>query len=151
MSTPKVLDLEVDVATMRRRLDALEARFLGAVDDLGGPQPLFSIYSHLVLEGLSPSKESAALMQSCALLLTPRNLLDLARLTGDIFPWRPFLAALDLLEVTGHDVGESIAWVEACAEDLMKAQGLGVLRIADVLHSPVGPLHELRQYALSKR
>lgn len=150
MSTLRSLDLEVDLATLRRRLDALEARFLGAVDDLGGPQPLFALYSHLIFDGLSPSKESAALMQSCSLMLTPRNLLDLSRLTGDMFPWRPFLAALDLLEVTGYAVGDSVAWVEACAEDLLKAQGLGVLRLADVLRSPVGPLHELKQIALSK-
>lgn len=151
MSSLRMLDLEVDVATMRRRIDTLETRFLGRVDDLEGPQPLFTVYSHLIFDGLTPSKETAALMQSCSLLLTPRNLLDLSRLTGDMFPWRPFLAALDLLAVTGFDIGQSAEWVEACAEDLMKAQGLGVLRVADVIRSPVGPLHELRRYALSKK
>ncbi len=150
MSILKTLDLEVDLATMKRRLDLLEARFLGAVDDLGGPQPLFTLYTHLIFDGIQPSKETAAMMQSCSLLLTPRNLLDLTRLTGDMFPWRPFLAALDLLEATGHSVGDSVLWVEACALDLMHAQGLGALRIADVIKSPVGPLHELRRFALSK-
>lgn len=149
MTNSRTIDLEVDVATLRRRLDALEVQFTGNVDGFPGPQPLFFLYSHLLLSGLQPSKDSAALMQSCALLLTPRILLDLARLTGDMFPWRPFLGALDRLQVTGHDVQAATAWVESCARDLLKAQGLGILRIEDVLRSPVGPLHNLKQIALS--
>lgn len=147
MSYNRLIDLEVDLATLKRRLEALEVRFLGAVDDLGGPQPLFGLYSHLLLSGLQPTTEAAALMQGVALFLTPRNLLDLARLTGDMFPWRPFLASLDLLAVTGHDVEEATAWIEACAQDLLRAQGLQDLCLEDVLRSPVGPAQELRQHA----
>lgn len=151
MTLLRTIDLEVDLATMKKRLEALEARVLGSVDSLHGPHPLFLVYSHLLFDGLTPSKESAALMQSCALLLTPRNLLDLGRMTSDMFPWRPFLAALDLLQVTGHSVEKATEWVISCATDLLKAQGLGMLRVEDVLRSPVGPLQELKQFALSEK
>lgn len=151
MTSSRLVDLEVDVATLRRRLDAVEIRLTGSVHDLHGPQPLFGIYSHLLFNGLDLSTDTAALMQSCALLLTPRTLLDLARLTGDMFPWRPFLCALDLLEARGHDVHDAITWVEDCARDLLRAQGLGILKLEDVLRSPVGPLHNLQEIALSER
>lgn len=151
MTTARVLELEVEVATLRRRMDSLEAKFLGAVDDLQGPQPLFAVYSHLLLDGIQPGAEAAALLSSCALLLNPRNLLDLGRMTADPFPWRPFLTALDLLEVTGHDVHDAVLWVQGCAEELLAAQGLGILRVEDVLRSPVGPLSELKRFALSER
>lgn len=151
MSTSRIIDLEVEVYTLRRRIGALEARIFGGVDELEGPNPLFQVYTHLQCSGVQPDEDAAALLRACTLLLTPRNLMDLGRMTGDPFPWRPFLAALDLLEVTGHDVAASSQWVQGCAEDLMRAQGLEMLRVEDVIRSPAGPLHELRRFALSKR
>lgn len=151
MTILRMIDVEVDLATLRQRLEILETRILGSIDGLDGPQPLFSIYSHLQFDGITPSQESAALMQSCSLLLTPRNLLDLGRMTDDMFPWRPFLAALDLLEATGYNVSAATKWVQRCAEQLLIAQGLGVLRVEDVLKSPVGPVQELKHFALSEK
>lgn len=151
MKFSRLVDLEVDVATLRRRLDALEARVTGSVNDLPGAHPVFRVYTHLLLSGLEATEESAALLRSCALLLTPRILLDLGRLTNDMFPWRPFLTALDLLELSGLEVHDAVAWVEGCAGDLLRAQGLGMLRIEDVLRSPVGPLHNMQEFALSGR
>lgn len=151
MSTQRLLDLEVEVATLRRRLDRLEGTFTGAVDDVSGPRPLFAVYSHLICDGISCTAESAALMRSCAMLLTPRNLLDLGRMIEDPFPWRPFLLALDHLEVAGFAVDDAVEWVEECAEDLLRAQGLEMLEVEDVLRTPMGPLHELHRTALSNR
>lgn len=150
MTFSRLVDLEVDVATLRRRLDTLEARITGTVGDLPGPHPAFRIYTHLLLTGLVPSADSAALMRSCVLMMTPRTLLDLGRLTSDLFPWRPFLGALDQLQAAGHDVHEATTWLEECAHDLMRAQGLGILTVGDVVHSPVGPLHNVRKIALSE-
>lgn len=151
MTYSRMLDIEVDLATMRRRVDALEAHFLGSVSELSGPQPLFDTYAHLVLDGLTPGSDSAASMRSCAMLLSPRALLDLGRMTGDMFPWRPFLAALDVLKATGYDVDDALTWLEGTIQELLRAQGLSKLRIEDVLHSPVGPIHRLRRFALSGR
>lgn len=146
-----MIDLEVDVATLRRRIDVLEARAYGRVDDLPGPQPLFDLYAHLLLDGIQPSEEMAAVLRSCLLLMSPRLLLDLARMTGDMFPWRPFLAAADLLSVTGYDMEEPTTWLEGCVQELLRAQGLRMLRIEDVLRSPAGPVHLLKKFALSER
>lgn len=150
MTYSRMIDLEVDVATLRRRIDALEARVYGRVDELDGPQPLFDAYSHLLLDGVQPNEESAAMLRTCILFMSPRTLLDLGRLTGDMFPWRPFLAAADLLHVTGFDMSESTTWLEDCAAALLRAQGLTMLRIEDVLRSPVGPIHLLKRFALSE-
>ena len=149
MSNSRVLDLEVEVATLRRRIGALEARIFGKVSDGPSAHPLFSIYSHLLCDGVTQSPESAALLRSVGLLLTPRSLLDLGRMAEDPFPWRPFLLALDLMETAGEDVHDAVEWVQGCAEELLAAQGLGMLRPADVLRSPVGPLNELHRFALS--
>lgn len=150
MTFSRLVDLEVDVATLRRRLNTLEARVTGAVSELPGPHPLYKLYTHLLLSGLTPSEESAVLMRSCVSYLTPRSLLDLGRLTNDMFPWRPFLGALDHLHVAGYDVGDAVTWLEGCARDLLRAQGLSVLSLADVIRSPVGPLHNLQKIALSE-
>jgi hypothetical protein len=48
-------------------------------------------------------------------------------------------------------VEKATEWVISCAMDLLKAQGLGMLRVEDVLRSPVGPLQELKQFALSEK
>ncbi len=146
----RMIDLEVDVATLRHRVGGLEARVYGRVDDAAGPQPLFDTYAHLLLDGIQPCEESAALLRTCVMLLSPRMLLDLARLTGDMFPWRPFLAAVDLLHVTGFDMSASTTWLETCAQDLLNAQGLRMLRLEDVLRSPAGPVHLLKRFALSE-
>jgi hypothetical protein len=151
MNHARLLDLEVDIVTMRRRIDALEARLTGSVQDLNGPQPLFDLYAHLVLDGLEPTPDSAALMRTCVMLMTPRTLLDLARLTGDMFSWRPFLAGLDLLHLRGYDVTEATEWLEGSVQDLLRAQGLGMLRPEDVLRSPTGPIAVLKRIALSGR
>lgn len=151
MNHARLLDLEVDVVTLRRRLDTLEARLTGSVQDLTGPQPLFDLYAHLILDGLKPSPDSAALLRTCVMLMTPRTLLDLARLTGDMFAWRPFLSALDLLHINGHDVSEATAWLEASVQDLLRAQGLKMLRPEDLLRSPIGPIATLKRIALSGR
>ncbi len=149
MGHDRIIDLEVDIASLRRRFDALEARIYGRVDDLPGPQPLFDLYAHLQLDGITPSPDSAAMLRSCILLMSPRLLLDLGRLTGDMFAWRPFLGAADLLQALGHDMLEAIEWLEGCAAELLRAQGLRMLRVEDVLRSPVGPTHTLREFALS--
>lgn len=150
MTFSRLVDLEVDVATLRRRLDTLETRISGAVGDMPGPHPAFRIYTHLLFTGIVPSLDTAALMRTCVLMLTPRTLLDLGRLTGDMFPWRPFLGALDHLQIAGFDVHEATMWLEGCATDLLRAQGLGILTVADVLRSPVGPLHNIQKIALSE-
>ena len=54
---------------------------------------------------IAPAHEPV--MRSGAMWMSPRTLLDLGRMTGDMFAWRPFLAALDLLKVTGHDVDDA--------------------------------------------
>lgn len=150
MTYNRTIDLEVDVATLRHRVGALEARMYGRIDDSSGPQPLFDTYAHLLLDGIHPCEESAALLRTCVALVSPRMLLDLARMTGDMFPWRPFLAAVDLLHVTGFDMTESTAWLETCAQDLLNAQGMKMLRIEDVLRAPTGPIHLLKSFALSE-
>lgn len=150
MQNHRMLDLEVDVASLRQRVGALEARLFGSVDDLPGPQPLFDLYSHLTIDGLTPSEDSAVMLRACIAIMSPRVLLDLGRMVTDPFPWRPFLAAADLLLVTGYDMQEAITRMEECAQALLKAQGLGVLRIEDVLRSPAGPVHILKRFALSE-
>lgn len=150
MTFSRLVDLEVDVATLRRRLNVLEARVTGAISELPGPHPLYKLYTHLLFSGLAPSDDAAVLMRSCVAYLTPRTLLDLGRLTNDMFPWRPFLGALDHLHVAGYDVQEATTWLEGSAQDLLRAQGLGMLTLADVMRSPVGPLHNLRKIALSE-
>jgi len=151
MNHARLLDLEVDVVTLRRRLDALEARLTGSVQDLNGPQPLFDLYSHLLLDGLEPSPDAVALLRTCVMLMTPRALLDLARLTGDMFAWRPFLSALDVMHTRGYDVTEASEWLVSSAQDLLRAQGLGMLRPEDVLRSPMGPIATMKRIALSGR
>lgn len=150
MQNPRMLDLEVDVATLKQRVGVLEGRLFGRVDDLPGPQPLFDVYSHLILDGIALTEESAAMLRSLILIMSPRILLDLGRMVNDPFPWRPFLAAADLLLVSGLDMEGSIAWLEGIATELLKAQGLGLLRIEDVLRSPAGPVHKLKRFALSE-
>lgn len=149
MSNPRILDLEVEVATLRRRVESLEAHIFGKVSGVSGPHPLFSVYSHLLCDGAAEGPETAALLRAVALLLTPRSLLDLGRMVEDPFPWRPFLLALDSAEVAGEEVSDAVAWLHGCAEELLAAQGLGMLKPADVLRSPVGPLNELHRFALS--
>ena len=149
VSSSRLLDLEIDVATLRRRVEALEAHTFGRVSSAGAPHPLFSIYAHLLCDGVTATPDSAALLRSVTLLLTPRSLLDLGRMAEDPFPWRPFLLALDHMEAAGHEVQDALSWVHGCAEELLRAQGLSALKPADVLMSPVGPLNELRQFNLS--
>lgn len=150
MQNSRLLDLEVDVASLRQRVGSLETRLYGRADDLPGPQPLFDLYAHLILDGITPSEESAAMLRSCILVMSPRLLLDLGRMVNDPFAWRPFLVAADVLTVMGHDMSESVSWLEDCAVALLKAQGLGVLRIEDVIRAPVGPLTKLKSFALSE-
>lgn len=145
------IDTQVDLYTLKRRLDALESRLYGAIDDVDGPMPLFGVYSHLICDGVLPTADSAALLAACSMFLTPRKLLDLSRSTGDMFPWRPFLLALDVLDQQGFEVGHAREWLESSIQDFMRAQGLEMLSIADVLSSPTGPLHELRRFVLSER
>jgi len=145
------IDTQVDLYTLKKRLEALEARLYGVIDDVEGPMPLFGAYSHLICDGVLPTADSANLLSTCSMYLTPRNLLDLSRSTGDMFPWRPFLLALDVLDLRGFDVEAARVWLESSIQDFMRAQGLEMLTIADVLHSPTGPLHELRRFVLSER
>lgn len=151
MPINRVLDLEVDVATLKQRINALEKRIYGRVDELPGPQPLFDLYTHLTLDGVQPTPETAILLRACVLTASPRLFLDLARMVNDPFPWRPFLSALDLMSVSGHDVAEATAWIEQCAEALLRAQGLRALRVEDVMRTSLGPVHELKAFALSVR
>jgi hypothetical protein len=145
----RMMDLEVDIATLNQRVAALETQRFGSSDALPGPQPLFRLYAMLCLDGLDPSEEAAVLMRACALLLSPRTVFDLCTLTQDMFAWRPFLLALDMLSEE-HDVSDAIGRVEGCARAVMDAQGLHYLDIADVIHSPVGPAANMKTLALSE-
>lgn len=143
------MDLEIDLASMKLRLNALEARIFGDVDSTPGPQPLFRLYSMLSLDGIEHTEEAAVLMRTCGLLMSPRIIFDLCTLTYDMFAWRPFLLALDMLSDT-YDVQQAIERVELCARAVLDAQGLQYLEIGDVIDSPVGPTANMKTYALSE-
>jgi hypothetical protein len=143
------MDLEIDIATLKQRVDALEAQRFGSSDSLPGPQPLFRLYAMLCLDGLEPGEEAAVLMRACAMLMTPRIVFDLCTLTQDPFAWRPFLLALDMLSLN-YDVKDALARVEHCARLVMDVQGLRYVELEDVIHSPVGPAANMKTMALSE-
>lgn len=145
MTFSRLVDLEVDVSTLKLRVDALEARLTGNIGELDRAHPLFPIYSHLLISRLERTEETAVLLRTCVMQMTPRTLLDLGRMTNDMFPWRPFLGALDQLHLDEFDVLDATEWLELCARELLRAQGLGILKLEDVVRSPTGPVHNMRE------
>jgi len=143
------MDLEVDMASLRLRLETVERRVFGDAEAVPGAQPLFRLYTLLLLDGLESREESAVLMRTCAMMMTPRLIFDLCVLTQDMFAWRPFLLTLDKLSLK-FDVQEAIERLEYCIRAVMNAQGLNRLKISDVIRSPVGPLANLKSFALSE-
>jgi hypothetical protein len=142
------MDLEIDIATLKQRVDALEAQRFGISDSIPGPQPLFRLYAMLCLDGLEEDEEAATLMRACAMLMTPRIVFDLCTMTQDMFAWRPFLLALDKLSLN-YDVSDALTRVEYCARAVMNVQGLQYVDVDDVIASPVGPTANMKSLALS--
>lgn len=147
----KSVDYIVDLKTLERRMDLLEGRVMNSLGRLHGPQPLMRVYSEILLSGITPSKELETYMNAIVLLLSPRTLLDLCRLTHDMFAWRPFLAALDHLDTAGYEVRDATKWLEGCIRELLDAQGLRYLQIEDVVGSTHEGIERLRQICLSKQ
>lgn len=69
------------------------------------------------------------------LCLDTSQLLVLARLVGDPFPWQGILRVLRLYQAEGEEVGDALAHVLKVAGDLLQAQGLELIRPQDVAHA----------------
>lgn len=72
-----------------------------------------------------------------ALHLDCCQLLALAKLLGDPFPWQPVLLVLDACAQAGHDVADAQTHLLEIAQDLLRAQGLELVRPRDLMGTPI--------------
>lgn len=64
------------------------------------------------------------------------QLLALAKLFGDPFPWHPLMLVLDACAERGHDVEDARSHLLTIARDLLRAQGLELIEPRDVMPQP---------------
>lgn len=123
----KILDLE-------RRVDLLERGLYGHSAPQCGASLLTRCYleAHRALRKIEPEK--AGTWVAVAYLLDVRALVALGRYVNDPYPYRPFLAVLDICAL--HSVPSAFAartHLESVAQDLLTAQGLELIRPRDTM------------------
>lgn len=114
-----------------RRIRALE-QALGA-EHMGLERRRLGELYFDALEPVEPSEAVARHWARSALCLDTCQLLALAKLMGDPFPWQGILGTLDRLSAAGLDVEDARAHVLEIAQGLLQAQGLELIRPRDVM------------------
>jgi hypothetical protein len=126
-SNASILDLE-------RRVRLLEQGLYGHTAPQAGAVLLTRCYleAHRLLKHLDP--ENVAVWVAQAYLWDVRALVTLGRHVNDPYPFRPFLAVLDLCvlqSVPGAE--EALRHLESVSQDLLTAQGLELVRPRDTM------------------
>lgn len=114
-----------------RRLEALEeALGMGAVGLR--PNRLVELY-HDSFDPVVDSEKESRHWARLVTTLDSSQLLLLARLTGDPFPFRPLLARMDTYYAKDYQVKDAVDHLVSIGQDLLTAQGLGLLRPRDIM------------------
>jgi hypothetical protein len=125
--TAKILDLE-------RRVALLERGLYGHTTPQCGAALLTRCYleAHRVRKRID--RESASIWVAQAYLWDVRALVALGRHVNDPYPYRPFLAVLDVCVLNGIPGAEDArTHLEAVSQDLLVAQGLELVRPRDTM------------------
>ena len=130
------MELSLRLADAERRLHELESRLLGKSRGPKEPDTLLHLYLEAAKGARVVDAQAALLWAAVIEQLGTVDLLVLGRLTRDPFPYLPFLRILESGIRDGYDLGVAHQRLVAAAEALLRAQGLGKLRVADVRHTP---------------
>ena len=129
------LSLQATISDFQRRIRTLESSVYGLEQQPLRVDLLYGLY----LDTHRTSEKSQFLARMwCRQIfaLDARQLLTLARNTGDPYPWRPMLAMLDDYLSNGFDVAPAREHLLGAAQDLLNAQGLDLVQPYDVMAHP---------------
>jgi len=127
--------IKVELAALRRRVEAMELICLGAVRKGPTKEQLVSLYieaSRAVSSGTIP-EESLRGWSNAVMLLDEESLLTLVRELGDHAPWRPFFLLMESLREGGGDIAAARAHLRAVVRSFMDGQGLALVSVHDVI------------------
>lgn len=132
--------LEVRVNALSRRLAALEALLHGDAQERLTPDSAMLLY-YEVHRAMGRGKLTEVGVKKWAaafLALDEEVVLELARRTGDPFPWRPFFRLGLALVKLDDDVRirGAVLHLQDVAKNVLDAQGLELLEPEDVMHTP---------------
>lgn len=78
--------------------------------------------------------------------LTEAHIGVLAELSGDPWCWRRFMVVLDILSFAGFDVSGATAHLQGVVQNVLRHQGLGILRPEDLWFTPSAQIKALDAY-----
>lgn len=119
---------------LSRRVALLEQGMYGHAAPQAGVVLLVRCYieAHRLLKELDP--ENVGVWVASTYLFDVRTMVKLGREVSDPFPYRPFLAVLDLCVLEGVPEADAArGHLEAVAQDLLVAQGLELVRPRDTM------------------
>lgn len=125
-------DLQATILDFERRIALLEELVHGHEQQSLPTEFLLGLYIDSQKEG-ETTKDLCNHWVRQTFLLDTRQLLMLARLTYDLHPWRPLLALLDRYDEAGYPVEPARVHLLSIAQDLLRVQGLDLLRPRDMM------------------
>lgn len=133
--TEKSLDamwLQTQVSDLERRLEMVERFTLGQSQKLPHQELLVSLYLDS-LRGAELDKASSRHWERQIFVVDARQLLVIARILRDPFPWRPLLVVADLYVSNGFGLEAARDHLLGVAQELLRIQGLGRVHPRDVM------------------
>lgn len=131
-------DLPVDtfasICDLERRVAMLEEGLHGHTASPCSVSLLTRCYleAHRVIRNFDP--DFAAIWVASAYLWDARTFVTLGRHVHDPYPFRPFIAALDICVLRGTpDAERALLHLEAVGQDVLRAQGLELVRPRDTM------------------
>ncbi len=127
-------DLRASILDLERRVRLLEQGMYGHAAPQAGAVLLTRCYleAHRMLNRMDPEQVGVWVAQSY--LWDVRALVALGREVSDPYPYRPFLAVLDLCVLQGVPGAEAARdHIESVAQDLLIAQGLELVQPRDTM------------------
>jgi len=131
------MDLQARISDLERQMRGVETLMLGRGREDYTVEGLRSLYWEACRRVRDLAPREVHLWSNLIQGLTTTQLLLLGRLTGDAFPWKPFLALLDHASVQGYLVDDATEHILGRAQDLLNAQGLWLLTPADLMGTPL--------------
>lgn len=124
---------------MKRRVAALETQNFGRVRRYRSWPLLQALYVDACTGRVHPTEMTATSWAASVSLLDEEMLLEIARASGDPFPWRCFLLVMDRFTFHGFNMELATDHLLEMARNMLDMQGLSKVQPEDLLHLESNP------------
>ena len=130
------MELQAEVADLRRRLALVETQWFGRTRNETPIGLLGSLYLD-ACKKVTLDEATARHWERQTYLLDVKTLLHMARLTRDPTPWKPLLGILDAYIAEGFELEVARDHLLEIAQQLLNLQGFRKIRPRDVMANPL--------------